>query len=186
MVGEVWRDVQGYEGLYQVSNLGRVKSLNREVTRKYKSGKTSTWIQKGKVLKAPLDISGYPRVALYKNYKSKFVFVHRLVAQAFLGSVKVTDDMQVNHMDGIKTNNYVDNLEWCTRSENMRHAHEIGVKKALKGEELWNSKLTEEDVREIKKLLDQGETGASIARRFSIHPMQVSSIKLGKAWAHVK
>lgn len=182
---EVWRDVQGYEGLYQVSNLGNVKSMEREITRTLKNGKISTFIKKEKVLKAPLDISGYPRVSLYKDGKSNFVFVHRLVAQMFLDDVELTTEMQVNHKDGIKNNNHVENLEWCTRSENLKHAHEIGIKKALKGEELWNSKLTEENVREIRELLKQGLTGVSIAKRFGVHPMQISSIKLGKIWRHV-
>ena len=99
---EEWKDVKGYEGLYQVSNLGRVKSLRRnKLVKLSKRG-------------------GYLRVSFTVNYNSKWFSVHRLVAQCFLPNVNNLP--QVNHKDGVKTHNIVSNLEWCTNKENLRHA----------------------------------------------------------------
>lgn len=105
---EEWRDVVGYEGLYQVSNLGRVKSLDRVV-----NGKShSQVIKRGKLLKIQYNIDGYCIVCLSKRSVYKHYKVHRLVAQAFIPNL---DNLPcVNHKDEDKTNNRVDNLEWCT------------------------------------------------------------------------
>ena len=102
---EEWRDIDGYEGKYQVSNLGRVRS-------------------KYKILK-PNNVKGYLYVYLRKNNKSKALKVHRLVAEAFLVNEK--NKPQVNHIDGNKENNNVNNLEWCTNKENMNHAVRNGL-----------------------------------------------------------
>lgn len=107
---EIWKDVKGYEGLYQVSNLGRVKNKIRNKC--LKPNKT-TW--------------GYYGVALYKNGISKRFQVHRLVAIAFIDNLM--DKKEVNHKDGNKLNNCVENLEWCTRSENMKHSFTMGLEK---------------------------------------------------------
>ena len=96
---EEWRDIRGYEGLYQVSNLGRVKSIPREKT-------------KGGILKPLKDTTGYLSVNLYKNGKIKRCKIHRLVANNFL---------EVNHKDGNKLNNNLSNLEYVTRSQNILH-----------------------------------------------------------------
>lgn len=103
---ELWRDVQGYEGLYEVSNLGEVRSLPRATT----SGKTLTPNNSGK---------GYLQVALYKNGKSKRLLVHRLVAQAFVPNP--LNLSSVNHKDENKKNNRFDNLEWCTPQYNLSY-----------------------------------------------------------------
>ena len=108
---EIWKDVVGYEGLYQVSNLGRVKSLPRTTT-------------KGVVLKQQTNKrNGYCYVELSMNGIRKNKRVHIIVANAFLGQSK----MQVNHIDGNKTNNVIGNLEYCTQSQNMKHAFETGL-----------------------------------------------------------
>ena len=101
---EEWKDIKGYEGLYQVSNLGRVKSL--------KFGKE-------RILKTGVDRYGYISVNLYKNNKRKLCKVHRLVAEAFIPNLE--NKPEVNHLDEDKTNNMVSNLEWCTRNENVNH-----------------------------------------------------------------
>lgn len=117
---EIWKPVPGYEGSYEVSNLGRVRSVSRY---------TPTWsgkvFKKGTIKKQKEDKDGYFKVWLSKNSKKKPFFVHRLVATAFLDN---PDNLPVvNHKDGNKKNNTVENLEWCTLSENTKHAFKIGL-----------------------------------------------------------
>lgn len=101
---ERWRDIKGYEGLYQISNCGRVKSL------KY---------CKEKILKSIKSSNGYLQVNLYKDGKRKYFLVHRLVATAFIYNIE--NYSQINHKDEIKSNNYVSNLEWCDYSYNNNY-----------------------------------------------------------------
>jgi hypothetical protein len=121
MTYEVWRDVVGYEGLYQVSNLGRVKSLDRTFTDA--EGKTCT--RRGKVLKQSLKRDGYLHVTLYGENARKTCSVHRLVAMAFFDVD--ANRHYVDHIDGDKTNNNANNLRWCTPSENTNYAIERGT-----------------------------------------------------------
>lgn len=108
---EIWKDVVGYEGLYQVSNLGNVKSLiGWDVSKQQ-------YIKREKVL-SPSE-SEYKRVVLYKDGKCKTISIHRLVAKTFLDNPNNLP--QINHKDENKYNNCVDNLEYCTHKENMNH-----------------------------------------------------------------
>lgn len=107
---EIWKNIPQYEGIYQVSSLGRVKSLK---------------FNKEKILKNSLDKKGYVRVNLFKNGEALTFFVHQLVALTFIQNPLFKD--QVNHKDGNKLNNCVDNLEWCTNLENIRHAYRTGL-----------------------------------------------------------
>lgn len=116
MAKELSRDVEGYEGLYKVSNLGNIKSADRFVKH---SGK-HTRIQKGRILKNLLNAHGYSEVGLYNtDGKAHRQRVHRIVATAFIPNPD--NKLEVNHIDEVKTNNHVENLEWCTRLENERH-----------------------------------------------------------------
>lgn len=117
---EIWKDILGYEGSYQVSNFGRVRSLPRLKGSKH-GGVTAI---KGRILK-PLSGRAYLSVFLLSNGKRLNVSIHRLVAQAFLSNPSKKE--HVNHIDCNKTNNNASNLEWCTRSENARHAVENGL-----------------------------------------------------------
>lgn len=118
---EVWIDIPEYEGLYQISNLGRVKRLSRIVTES--NGKVRHL--KEKVLKGGTYPNEYKFVCLRKNNENKNVMIHRLVAQIFIPNID--NKLYVNHMDGNKFNNSFENLEWCTQSENLKHAVDIGL-----------------------------------------------------------
>lgn len=117
-----WRDIKGFEGIYQVSDTGLVKSLSRRVRLNCKHGSV---VLKEMLLSQRLDMKGYLRVYLNDNGKTKFVPIHRLVAQAFIPNPE--NKPQVNHIDGNKQNNNVKNLEWCTNSENQKHAYRLGL-----------------------------------------------------------
>lgn len=112
---EIWKDIENYEGLYQVSNLGRVRSLERDVY--YSNG--AIHHLKEKILVKRIEKNGYQIVSLYKNGKRKDMTIHRLVALAFISNPE--DKPQVNHIDEVKTNNVVENLEWCSAQENVNH-----------------------------------------------------------------
>jgi hypothetical protein len=131
---EIWKDVKGYEGLYQVSSLGKVKSLSREV----KGRGNSKRLLPERILKPTNNGHGYELVMLSKKGKTKGKVVHRLVAEAFIPNPD--NKKEVNHIDGIKDENYVENLEWVTRKENCRHAHENGFVKISKGANHYKSK----------------------------------------------
>ena len=122
---EEWKDIKGYEGLYQVSNLGRIKSLPKKIKMR------NQYTEKEMILKQETDKRGYARITLCKeNEKHKQAQVHRLVAIAFIPNKK--NKPQINHKDGNKLNNNVDNLEWVTAKENTQHALRIGLKKNFK------------------------------------------------------
>lgn len=116
---EIWKDVVGYEGLYQVSNLGRVKSYAHIVR-----CRNGIRIQPSKVLSNCFD-GKYFHVTLFRNNKRNICLVHRLVAVAFIPNPN--NKKTINHIDGVKTNNKVDNLEWNTYSENIKHAFRLGL-----------------------------------------------------------
>lgn len=117
----VWKDIKGYEGYYQISNLGQVKSLLRIVPHSLKGKKTIPEI----ILKQLIDNVGYYSSRLTKNGKGTTVRTHRLIAVSFIPN---TDNKPcVNHKNGIKTDNSIENLEWCTHSENQLHSYrELG------------------------------------------------------------
>lgn len=109
-MNEIWKPINGYNGDYEVSNMGRVKSIKRN-----------------KMLKPMKKRSGYYAVGLYKDAIRKYVSLHRVVAFAFLGDPPEGKD-QINHKDGDKSNNCVNNLEWCNQSENLAHSFRIGLR----------------------------------------------------------
>lgn len=122
---EIWKDINGYEGLYQVSNLGRVKSLER-----YKENHSKLQKIEEKTKVPSIDNAGYLKVTLSKDNKSKNARIHRLVAETFI--LNIENKSTVNHKNGVKTDNRVDNLEWCSYCENNKHAWNTGLRKPSK------------------------------------------------------
>ena len=110
---EIWKDIKGYEGLYQVSNLGRVKSLERKVLRSEGEYRTIS----ERILKPQTTLRGYQRIGLHYKGINKLFRIHRLVAQAFIPNPD--NKPEVNHIDGKTSNNRVDNLEWVTAAQNF-------------------------------------------------------------------
>ena len=152
---EIWRDIDGYEGLYQVSNFGRVKSFQRG---------------KPRILKAFLN-SGYLSVVLYRDHKVKQCLVHRLVALAFIPNPE--DKPLVNHINGVKTDNCVENLEWATA------AYVTGLISLPQGESNYQAKLTNEQAVYIRENPD-GLSTVELAQVFGIYHGTVSRIQLGQ------
>lgn len=179
---ERWRDVPGWAGFYQVSNRGRVRSVDRVTNNGSAQGK----LCKGQILATHDSHRGrkYQVVKFSKAQKSHTQKVHRLVAQAFVPNPE--NKPHVAHIDNDPTNNHASNLEWVTHDENMRWMSGLGRDNSPKGEVHKFSKLRTEQVKQIKNLLAQKSmTQRAIAEQFGVHETCISSIKLGKTWKHV-
>lgn len=133
-----------------------------------------------KILKQRNSKKGYPSVRLIINGKGTTKVVHRLVAQTFIPNPD--NHPQVNHIDGNKENNSVENLEWCTNDYNMKHSWEIGLRKSLKGEEIGTSKLLKHEVVEI---YESKESSYELAKKYDINISTVNLIRSGKTWSHI-
>lgn len=131
---EIWKDILGYEGIYQISTYGNIKSIAR-----FANGNGQLRFLKEKTISQFDTYQGYKRSTLQKEDKQKHFFVHRLVAEAFIPNPE--NKPFVNHTNGIRNDNYYKHLEWCTQSENEIHAHKILGKTAKmpKGENVTNS-----------------------------------------------
>lgn len=175
---DYWKDIEGYEGLYSVSYCGKVRSLDRH--RVGVCGRVG--FKKGRILKPGASTKGYLYVVLYKNRKQKNKAVHRLVGKAFVTNPH--NYQCINHKSGIKTDNRVENIEWCTYSQNNQHAYFTGLKTA-KGEKNKNSKLIGKQVIEIKMLLLHGFKNSEICRKYGVRNNTISNIKTGRAWKHI-
>lgn len=172
MLKEIFKDIKGYEGLYQVSNLGRVRSLKRR-----NAGERFLVLLNGS--------AGYSQVRLSKNGVAKTKNVHCLVAQAFIPNPKNLPE--VNHKKGIKVDNRATQLEWCTSGENAKHAFKIGLRVGPCGEKQGSSKLNEAQVRVIKHLknIKPKMLQREIAKVFNVTNGAISLIHLGKRWNHI-
>lgn len=135
---EVWKEVNGYEGIYEVSSQGRIKSVKGKTTHSKKHG-IRVWEER--VLKQKTDRLGYKRVTLWKDKKPKDFLVHRLVAFAFLEKPEGKD--LINHKDCNVANNFVENIEWCNHAENLLHAYIHGLNRSCKEIKLKNKQTGE-------------------------------------------
>jgi len=174
---ENWKKIIGFEA-YEVSNLGRVRSIDRLVN--HPSGGYAK--RPSIILKGIPDKDGYLRVNLKVHQKTNTRNIHRLVAEAFIPNPD--NKPQVNHKDGIKYHNYEDNLEWNTLSENRVHAYENGLQNGKSREGIKNNfhKLKEEDVLFIK---NNKLTQWQFAMIFNVTQSCISAIKRNKAWKHL-
>ena len=150
---EIWKDIKDYEGLYQVSNWGRVKSLDRWV----KSCYGSKQLKKGQVLKICNDLNGYLFVSLCKNGKHTIYLVHRLVAEAFIPNPYNLP--QVNHKDEDKQNNHYLNLEWCTHEYNVNYGTRNKKVAEKLSKPVLQYTLDDQFVKEWKSIKECGRNG---------------------------
>lgn len=156
-------DIKGFEGLYKINKQGHILTYHKTP----------------KFLNPMLDKKGYLRVELRKNNKRKGYFVHRLVAETFIP--KVIDKPFVNHIDGNKQNNNVDNLEWCSNLENQQHAWKIGLVKPRYNENHPSCKISTETVKKIRHLRNDLKLPLKeIAKMFNIGYSTISDIALYK------
>jgi len=176
MSKEMWKSVKNYEMLYEVSNMGNVRSLPKE----WKAGWNGV-IRKhaGFLLKPGKSRDGYLTVSLSKNGKTKHCSVHRIVLQAFVGE----SVLDCNHKDGNKENNRLDNLEYCTTRENIKHAYRTGLK-SNKGERGPGAKLNNDIIKNIRENI-YGLTKAELAACYGVSISNIKMIINRKTWVLV-
>lgn len=167
-MAEVWKDIPGFEGSYQASSLGNIRSLDRTVVQVGRWGRPFSRKLKGRVLR-PASSRRDPHLYVVLRHGAPGSPVHQLVAAAFLGPCP--DDCEIRHLDGDATNNRVENLRYGSRTENILDVYRQG--------RAWR-KLTLDEIREIYVRAHNGETGSALAREYDVAPCTVSAIKVGR------
>lgn len=179
-MAEIWKDVPGYEGKYQASTYGRIRSLGR-----FRVGRYGNLCKiSGKMLKFTTMDNGYLAISMHLNSAQKTRLVHQVVLETFVGPCP--PGMQTRHFpDADKSNNRLANLEWASHQQNMKDQYEQGT--LVKGEASCKAKITEQDVRRIRARANSGESQRSIMKDYpSIGQMQISRIVRREQWKHVK
>lgn len=175
---EIWRDVVNFEGFYEVSNYGNVRSVDREI--KYEDGRVYSY--KSKILSFNNTKQGYYSAHLYKNCVRKNRKVHIIVAETFLPNpLGLTD---VNHKDGNKLNNHVDNLEWTSRLQNMQHGFSTGLINNT-GTNHGNNIYSDEQIIHVKRLLVLRRPHKEIEAVTGVKKGTIEQISQGRQWTHL-
>lgn len=174
MQNEIWADVFGFEGVYEVSNLGRVKALS--IIKRH--GRYSH-LHKEKILKVKIERRGYLQVTLQHEGNRSYYGVHQLVALAFIPNSE--NKPTVNHKNGCKSDNVVDNLEWATHKEQINHADSNGLRN-VKGSATKKSKLTEEIVFYIR---NSYESNTMLALKFNVNRTCIQKARTKLTWNHI-
>lgn len=159
---EIWKDIIGFDGKYKISNYGNVKNSLKLMT-------------------PQLTHQGYLKIRLSNNGVVKGYFIHRLVAIAFIDNNQ--NKRCVNHKDGNKTNNTVNNLEWVTHSENEKHAYANNLQPSKSGVSNGRSKLKDNDIIEIRS---SGKSSSHLARKYKVTVTSICNIRSGKSWRHIQ
>lgn len=173
MKEEIWKPIQKFDNQYEVSNKGRIRSVHKVITKS--NGRTYT--RKSKILKPAINHSGYLTGAVSLMNNLIPYVVHRLVAEAFIPNPENKET--VNHIDGVKTNNNSDNLEWATRSENCQHSFDIGLQKPKRGKLNGMAKLSESQVQMIRERKRNGGRywgRNELAKELAISPKHLQAI----------
>lgn len=176
MKAEIWKDVVGYEGLYEISSFGNIRSVERII----KDSIGRNRIFKSANLKVRKNKYGYMDILLLKDGKQTQFLIHRLVASVFIENKE--NKPQVNHIDCVKSNNKVDNLEWNTRKENIKHSFDNNLQKINKGEDHANTILKNEDVIFI---FNSDLKRKELSKMFKVSYQSICDIKWGRRWQHV-
>lgn len=178
-MSEKWRDIPGYEGIYQASSLGRVRSLDRVIEHPH----TGSTRLRGKVLIQAPNGRGYLKVTLSRDNVKAQRTAHRLVLEAFVGPAP--DGMECNHRNGNKTDNRLSNLHWVTASENSRHALRTGLASGKSGEDNGNAKLSPEIAEMIRKIYALNQfTMEEIGLMWGVSHQAIRDVVRGKRWAN--
>ena len=173
---EKWKDIPGYEKIYQASCCGKIRSVDRQYI-----GKDNIQHEiKGKNIVARYDKLGYARVKLSKLNIKKQYLIHRLVMLTFCGY----SNQEINHKDCNPSNNKLSNLEYCTRSYNIKYTFMHGRKPVI-GSKNGKSILTEEDVKQIKIKIKTKEDKKHIAKLYNVNVCTIHDISTGRTWRHV-
>ena len=175
-VTEMWKDVKGYEGKYQVSDYGQVRSIDRYS----KHPRLGEWHRRGVVLK-PCIVKGYHHVVLHNDGKPHMFRVHRIVLEAFCGAPPDVD-FQCNHIDCDKSNNRISNLEWTTAKNNTAHAIANGMRPS--GERHHRAVLKDCQVLDIVSLLST-HSRSSLGQMFGVSKPAIGDIAAGRTWGHL-
>lgn len=182
---EIWKSIPNSNGKYEASSLGNIRSVGRYVKNNIHGGKRFC---KPIILSQKTKSNGYKEVCLYfEAQKGKSMYVHRLVIESFLG--EIPRGLQVNHIDGDKSNNRLDNLEIVTNRENSLHSYHILGNPApvCRGQYHPNTKLTDEDVIRIRKNYKKGESNSSLYEEYSdkVSLSSFRKILYGATWKHL-
>lgn len=172
-----WKEIPGYEGLYEVSDEGVVRSIPRKVNR-LSYGKLRKLNVKGGVLYQSTKESGHKTVGLWKDNKCKNRRVHDLVMIAFIG--ERNKDLEIRHLDGDPSNNYISNLRYGTHTENMQDMARHG--RSQRGEKQWNSSLKIIDVKNIRSVDRNSDNIKMLAAKYNVHPVTIRRIIRRERW----